>query len=184
MIPDDQLLVQSVKCSGMLDDELMLEELCAFLSEELQEQTLYILGSGGTLKALKETIGIENPTLLGVDVAYVSTLGVEVVARDVHEVQLFDLLKNYPRCKIVLSVIGGQGIVLGRGNQQISPRVIKKVGIDNLQFISTQAKIRALNGRALSVDSGSDELDKELSGYHKIICGYDDAILYEIRYLD
>jgi predicted polyphosphate/ATP-dependent NAD kinase len=184
LIPDDQLLVQSVKCSGMLDDELMLEELCAFMSEELETETLYVLGSGGTLRALKERVGIEEPTLLGVDVCYVSDAGVaSVVALDVHESQLYELMQGYSACKIVLSVIGGQGIVLGRGNQQISPRVIQQAGIENLQFISTQEKIKALNGRALRVDSGSDELDKALSGIHKIICGYDDAILYEISYL-
>lgn len=184
LIPDDQLLVQSVKCSGMLDDELMLEELCAFMSEELETETLYILGSGGTLKALKEHVGVDQPTLLGVDVCFVSEEGVvTVVALDVHESLLFELMQGYASCKIILSVIGGQGIVLGRGNQQISPRVIKQAGVENLQFISTQEKIRALGGRALRVDSGSDELDKELSGIHKIICGYDDAILYEISYL-
>jgi predicted polyphosphate/ATP-dependent NAD kinase len=184
MIPDDQLLVQSVKCSGMLDDELMLEELCSFIYEELEDDTLYILGSGGTLKQLKHTLGIEEPTLLGVDVCFFDGQKVELLLRDAHEQQIFDLMSQYPKAKIILSIIGGQGIVLGRGNQQISPRVIRQAGLANLQFISTQEKVRALNGRALHVDSGSDELDKELSGYHKIICGYDDAILYEIAYLN
>ena len=183
LIPDDQLLVQSVKCSGMLDDELMLEELCSFMSEELEDDTLYVLGSGGTLQHLKEMIGLEQPTLLGVDVCFFDGVNVTLIANDVHEAQLFELLQQYPRVKVILSVIGGQGIVLGRGNQQISPRVLRQAGLGNLQFISTQEKIRALNGRALHVDSGCDELDRQLSGFHKIICGYDDALMYEISYL-
>lgn len=178
LIPDDQLLIQSVKCSGLLDDEIMLEELCAFLVETIEEDTLYVLGSGGTLKHLKSMLSIEEPTLLGVDL----WCNGKLVAKDIHEQQLFQLLPSYKQVKIVLSVIGGQGVVLGRGNQQISSRIIESVGIENLQFISTQAKLLALEGRALTVDSGSDELNKRLAGYHKIICGYEDFILYEIAY--
>ncbi|KZZ73545.1 ATP-NAD kinase family protein, partial [Oleiphilus sp. HI0128] len=90
LIPDDQLLVQSVKCSGMLDDELMLEELCSFMSEELEDDTLYVLGSGGTLQHLKEMIGLEQPTLLGVDVCFFDGVNVTLIANDVHEAQLFE----------------------------------------------------------------------------------------------
>jgi len=180
LIPDDQLLVQCVKCSGMIEDELMLDELCAFVTEELDDDTLYILGSGGTLKALKSAMGIEVPTLLGVDVWYQG----EVMAQDVHEAQLYELVQQHNKARIMLSIIGGQGIVLGRGNQQISPRIIEHVGLDNLEFLATQSKILALEGQPLRIDSGSDQLDRELSGFHKIICAYDDALLYEIRYLE
>jgi predicted polyphosphate/ATP-dependent NAD kinase len=179
-IPDDQLLVQSVKCSGLLDDEIMLDELCAYVAETIDyDDTLYILGSGGTLKHLKSTLGIAEPTLLGVDVWYKGN----VLHHDAHEQQLFDLVRTHNKVQITLSVIGGQGIVLGRGNQQISARLINAVGVDSLQFISTQTKLLALNGKPLSVDSGSDELNKRLSGFHKIICGYEDFVLYEITYV-
>lgn len=179
LVPDDQLLVQSVKCSGMLDDEIMLEELCAFVAEDVDDETLYVLGSGGTLKRIKETLGMAEPTLLGVDLWYRG----ELLAKDVHESQLFDIVQQYPSVKLILSVIGGQGIVLGRGNQQISPRVIERVGVDNIQFVSTQQKILALEGNPLCVDTGSDELNKKLSGFHKILCGYEDSVLYEVRYI-
>ena len=179
-IPDDQLLVQAVKCSGLLDDEIMLDELSAYISETIDyDETLYILGSGGTLKHLKSALGIAKPTLLGVDVWYKG----ELLHHDTHEQQLFELVQKYKKVQILLSVIGGQGIVLGRGNQQISARVIEAVGVDALQFISTQTKLLALNGRPLSVDSGSDDLNKRLSGFHKIICGYEDFVLYEITYI-
>jgi len=181
-IPDDQLLVQSVKCSGLLDDELMLEELCSFIVEELEPNTLYILGSGGTLNAIKLSIGLENPTLLGVDIWYQGERGGELIIKDAYETQIHDLIQSYSKARIMLSVIGGQGIVLGRGNQQISPRIIEKVGIENLHLVSTQKKILALKGRPLQVDSGSDSLDKKLAGFHKILCGYEDALLYEVRY--
>lgn len=177
-IPDDQLLVQSVKCSGLLDDEIMLDELSAYIIETLEDETLYILGSGGTLRHLKQGMGITEPTLLGVDVWFNG----ELILADAHEQQLLSLVDHYKHVRIVLSVIGGQGVVLGRGNQQISAALIEKVGVDSLQFISTQTKLLALEGRALTVDSGSDVLNKQLAGFHKIICGYEDFVLYEIAY--
>jgi len=70
--------------------------------------------------------------------------------------------------------------VLGRGNQQLSPRVLDMIGLDNIQFVGTQTRLLALEGRALRVDSGDDSLDRALAGYRKILCGYDDYVLYEI----
>ncbi len=179
LVPDDQLLVQRVKCSGLPDDTLMLDEIAAYLTEELRDDTLYVLGSGGTLMHIKQCLGVSNPTLLGVDLWYQG----QTLANDVYESQLYDLLRTYPKSRILLSIIGGQGVVLGRGNQQISPRILRQVGVANIQFIATQEKIKALNGAPLRVDSGDDNLDRALSGFHRILCGYEDELLYEIRYL-
>ena len=179
LVPDDQLLVQSVKCTGLQDDDLMLDELSAYVVEQFDDETLYILGSGGTMKRIKETVGINDGSLLGVDVWFQG----ETLALDVHEAQLFELIQGFSQLKLILSIIGGQGVVLGRGNQQISPRVIETVGVDNLMFVSTQQKIQELGGQPLHIDSGSDALDAALSGHHKIICGYEDAILYPIQYI-
>lgn len=180
LVPDDQLLVQKVKCAGLPDDALMLEELAAYMAELCQEEALWILGPGGTLREIKRHLGIESPTLLGVDLWYQG----ECVLRDAYEEQIFEWVERCHDARLVLSIIGGQGIVLGRGNQQISPRVIEAVGADKLQFVATQEKLRALNHRALQVDSGSPELDRRLRGYHRVICGYEDAVLYPVGYAD
>lgn len=179
LIPDDQLLVQCVKCSGLPDDEIQLDELCAWLQEEMQPDVLYVLGSGGTLHQLKQNLGLEQPTLLGVDL----WLNGQQVGVDVYEQQLFDIVSHNMKVRIVLSVIGGQGVVLGRGNQQLSPRVIRSAGLDSLHFIATQKRLEALGGRPLLLDSGDDVLDRELSGFRRVICGYEDSVLYEFRYV-
>lgn len=178
VVPDDQLLVQKVKCSGLPDDEIALNEIAAFINDTYADDALYILGSGGSVRHIKDALGIEKPTLLGVDVWFNG----ECMARDVNEPQLYGLLENHQKAFLVLSVIGGQGIVLGRGNQQLSPRVLKKIGIQNIQFVATQERLLALDSQPLRVDSGDDELDRSLSGYHRILCGYDDFVLYEIAY--
>lgn len=176
MVPDDQLLVQSVKCSGLPDDEMALHEISAFIVETLEEDTLYLLGSGGSLKHIKEELGIDQPTLLGVDAWANDAL----VGRDLNEPDILELIERYDNVRILLSIIGGQGIVLGRGNQQLSARVLERVGAQNLQFIGTQDRLHALQGKPLRVDSGSDELNHALAGYQKILCGYDDFVLYEV----
>ena len=178
MVPDDQLLVQCVKCSGLPDDEIALHEIAAFIVETLEDDTLYLLGSGGSLKHIKSEIGIETPTLLGVD----AWADGEVVGLDLNEPQILDLVDRYGKVHILLSIIGGQGIVLGRGNQQLSAKVLEHVGAENIQFIGTQERLHALQGRPLRVDSGSDTLNHALAGYKKILCGYDDYVLYEIAY--
>ena len=107
----------------------------------------------------------------------------EQVGVDVREQQLFAAVIQYPDTGIYLSVIGGQGVVLGRGNQQLSPRVIRAAGLGSLHFIATQKRLEALAGRPLLLDSGDDTLDRELSGFRRVICGYEDAVLYEFRYV-
>jgi len=178
LVPDDQLLVQTVKCSGLPDDEIALNDIAAFVEETTEDGTLYLLGSGGSLLHIKQTLGIEAPTLLGVD----AWCDGEVVGCDLNEPEIYALLDEYQHVQIYLSVIGGQGIILGRGNQQISARVLEKIGTHSVQFIGTQARLHALEGQPLRVDSGDDALDHQLAGYRKILCGYDDFVLYEIRY--
>lgn len=174
-VPDNQRMVQKVKCSGLPDDALLLEELATYVSDMiLDDDALWILGSGGTLHAIKEKVGIEDPTLLGVDIWFEG----ECVQKDAHEAQVYEWVKKSGPTKILLSVIGGQGIVLGRGNQQVSARVVEAAGLENLLFVSTQEKLMALDGQALQVDSGSPELDARLKGLRKVICGYDEAVLY------
>jgi predicted polyphosphate/ATP-dependent NAD kinase len=80
----------------------------------------------------------------------------------------------------VITLIGGQGHIFGRGNQQLSPRVIRAIGKENLFIIATKAKLTALSSRPLITDTGDSELDLELSGYLPVITGYNDQVLYPV----
>ena len=82
---------------------------------------------------------------------------------------------------ILVTVIGGQGHVFGRGNQQFSPAVIRRVGLQNLVVVAAKSKISALQGRPLLVDTNDAALDQALVGYHPVITGYNDRILYRIE---
>jgi predicted polyphosphate/ATP-dependent NAD kinase len=130
---------------------------------------LYILGPGTTTRGIAELLGFRK-TLVGVDV--IANTG--LVLFDATERQIIELLagRDPPRAKIVVSPIGGQGFLFGRGNQQISPAVIRKVGRDNIIIVCLPGKLAALGGRPLLVDSGDPELDQMLAGYYCVITGY------------
>ena len=80
----------------------------------------------------------------------------------------------------MLTPIGGQGFLFGRGNQPISPRVIRQVGLDNILVICTTGKLHSFGGRPLLVDTGDVELDAELEGHVAIITGYKERAVYRI----
>ncbi|MDK2990350.1 MAG: hypothetical protein PWR16_1879 [Methanoculleus sp.] len=147
------------------DEERAKDEIAAFIGEIMLPDTLYIVGAGSTTARILERLGLA-PTLLGVDAVWNG----EVVARDADEKTLLALLDKYPRAKIVISPIGAQGFVLGRGNQQISPAVLRKAGLRNLIVVATPGKLAATP--LLYVDSGDPVLDREVGDSLQVISGY------------
>ena len=93
-----------------------------------------------------------------------------LVGVDLDEKGILELIQRYRRAKVVVTPIGGQGFILGRGNQQISPQVVKNVGKDNLIVVATQDKLKGL--KTLRVDTGDEEVDKMLRGYIRVLVGY------------
>jgi predicted polyphosphate/ATP-dependent NAD kinase len=116
-----------------------------------------------------------DKTLLGVDVVFRGRL----LATDVNESQLLELLEGR-NAKLIVTPIGGQGCIFGRGNQQISPSVIRKVGQDDIIVVSTAAKIGSLGGRPLWVDTGDQAVDKMLCGYVRVVTGYNEQVVYRV----
>ncbi|MFI6479169.1 ATP-NAD kinase family protein [Nonomuraea sp. NPDC050663] len=137
----------------------------------MEPGTRYVLGPGATTQQVGRHLGLAT-TLLGVDVVEDGAL----VAADVTERDLYDLAEG---AVVVLSAIGGQGFVLGRGNQQISPRVLGRT--KDLLVLATQQKLAALNGRPLLVDTGEEETDSRLSGHVRVITGYRESVIYRME---
>lgn len=125
----------------------------------------YLLGPGGTTGEVAAQLGV-GATPLGVDVV---RDGVRLVA-DATEAQLLQAVATGP-ARAVVTVIGGQGFLLGRGNQQISSAVLRAIGADPLLVVATEGKLIALRGAPLLVDTGDPELDAALAGYVEVITG-------------
>ena len=176
-VPQDEARVQGGKAGRTQSDENALDAISYYLMDTMNADTLYILGTGGTVFGVKRRLGIAG-TLLGVDVTH----GRELVAADVTERQLLDLLdeKGGAKAKIIVTVIGGQGYIFGRANQQISPRVIERVGRDDIIVIATKQKLAALGGKPLLVDTGSEEVNTMLTGYMRVVTGYNEQIVARV----
>jgi predicted polyphosphate/ATP-dependent NAD kinase len=120
-------------------------------------------------------LGLDK-TLLGVDAV---CDGVPA-GRDLTEADLLRLLGAHSEARIVVTVIGGQGHVFGRGNQQISPAVIRRVGPSGVIVVATQTKLLSLGGRPLLADSGDPALDAALRGYVKVVTGLGERTMYKL----
>jgi predicted polyphosphate/ATP-dependent NAD kinase len=140
-------------------------EIAEYVVESMQDDALYLLGSGTTVNAIAKELGIEK-TLLGVD----AVLGGNLVASDLNETGLLDLLGENGKTWIIVTPLGGNGFIFGRGNRQFTPRVIRMVGTKNVQVVATRDKMQGL--QCLQVDTGDEDLDRALSGYADVIVGY------------
>jgi len=177
-VPSEVRYVQAVKNGGKETDELVLADIAAYIVSEMDADTLYVMGSGSTVGAVMEEMGLEN-TLLGVDLVEDQAL----VGQDLTAQQLLELTKER-ETKLVITLIGGQGHIFGRGNQQLSPALIKAIGRDNIIVVATKTKLQALNGRPLICDTGDSKLDDELSGYIRVTSGFNDHIMYAVGHQD
>jgi len=175
-IPSEVRYVQAVKNGGKETDELVLADIAAHVVSEMDEDTFYIMGSGSTVEAIMQEMGLEN-TLLGVDLIKAQTL----IAQDLTANQLLDYTRGHAT-QLVITLIGGQGHIFGRGNQQLSPELIRAIGKDNIIVVATKTKLQALDGRPLICDTGDSTLDDELTGYIKVTTGYNDHIMYAVGY--
>jgi predicted polyphosphate/ATP-dependent NAD kinase len=149
--------------------------IAKFIAEGTDADATYILGPGTTVKCLAESLGVAK-TLLGVDIY---TKG--KVALDVDEKRILNEVKDWQNTWIILSPIGHQGILLGRGNQQISPEIIKRVGRERILVLATKGKLQSIEGGVLRVDTGDAETDEMLKGYGKVVTDYREWRLVEIR---
>ena len=165
--PIDRFLLQSSKSYSQPthDEELNKMGIAREVIEQMEKDTLYIVGPGTTTKAIADMLKI-NKTLLGVDVV----LNGKLIAKDVDESKLLELLGKFDKAKIIVTPIGSQGFIFGRGNQQISAKVIRKVGRDNIIVIATRGKLAKTP--FLRVDTGDPELDEKLKGYWKVVTDY------------
>lgn len=175
-IPFRSRYVQRLKSGSSPDDRYAQEAIAANVIENMSDLFHYILGPGTTTRAIMEKLGLEY-SLLGIDIVFKKRL----VGKDLNEEEILSLIRGKQN-KIVLTPIGGQGYLLGRGNQQISPAVISHVGKDNIIIVATPNKIHSLAGRPLLVDSGDGQTDRILSGYFRVLTGYRDSIIYRVQH--
>ena len=154
--PFEPHLIQGNKMeSPMIESEIQNQAAIAlYVIEEMKPTNLYIIGPGTTTRTIGDLLD-QKKTLLGVDLFQ----NKEITAKDVNEKKLLQAIEGR-NSRIIVTPIGGQGFIFGRGNQQISPKIINQVGLDNIIVVATKSKLDRLE--SLKVDTGDSKLDAEL----------------------
>ena len=151
------------------------KEVAEYIVENIEKDVMYILGPGTTLKSITDRMGVEK-VLLGVDAVYNN----ESIGKDLNEKELLKLIDKYEKVKIIVTPIGGNGFIFGRGSKQISSEVLDLVKKENIIIVSTLDKVGSLE--CLRVDTGDFEVDKKLGGMINVVIGYNEEILMEVKF--
>lgn len=158
--------LQSMKQSGFVTSNDQMNGIASYLKDHMRRDFFYAIGSGSSAKCISRRLNI-GYELLGIDIIH----NYKLVAKDVTEQQLWQYVQR-GALKIIVSPIGGQGFIFGRGNHQFSARILHAVGKSNIQVISSEAKLLTIKDHALHVDCGDIDVDEQLRGYYKILCDY------------
>ena len=173
-IPSEPDYVQCRKCSSQSSEEDSIAAIAEYVADKMEKNTYYIIGAGTTTRAVMQELELPN-TLIGVDIVK----DFDLVANDVYGDQILEHIGDSP-AKLVVTVTGGQGFLFGRGNQQLTPKLLRRLGKENITILATKEKIIKLRGQPLLVDTGDAELDQYLSGYWHVICDYNETIVCKV----
>jgi len=174
-VPRDRRRLQGAKAAGNGSERGAVRAIAQRIVDEMDEETTYIVGPGTTTRAVFHALGLTK-TLLGVDVA----CGGKLLASDVGEAELLELLSPDRPARVLVTPIGGQGYLFGRGNQPISPEVLRRVGRERVTLIATPEKLNQLTARPLLVDTGDETIDRSLAGHARVLCGPDDVRIVRV----
>jgi len=166
LTPYEPSLIQGVKMASPMTESEMRNQaaIAIYVIENMKTEVVYIIGPGTTTRTIGDLLD-QKKTLLGVDLFHNKKL----IAKDVNEKQILEKIKG-KTAQIIVTPIGGQGFIFGRGNQQISPAVIRDVGADNIVVIAAKGKLKSLE--SLRVDTGDSSIDDALRGHIKVISDY------------
>ncbi|MFO8035607.1 MAG: ATP-NAD kinase family protein [Anaerolineales bacterium] len=177
LVPELRDKIQPGKVASNLNppSKAVKRAIAAYIVEtQMSPNTLYLLGPGTTVRAIAEELEVPK-TLLGIDAVYDQDL----VGEDINEKQILDLFQTYTERVLIVTPIGGNGFIFGRGNKQFTPAVIKAVGREHIQVVATRRKLADLD--CLRVDTGDPEVDQMLSGYLKVIVDYGEGKVMKVE---
>ena len=196
-VPYERSMVQGAKAGGVAGDAVVLHAIAADVVGGMAPGVVYLLGPGTTTRAVAETLDVQK-TLLGVD----AVCDRRLIGADLSERQILEIIAatgpvatglaatgpatsgssspGVAPVRIVVPVIGGQGHIFGRGNQQLSAAVIDRVGPENVIVVASQTKLLSLRGGPLLVDSGDPLLDARFSGYLRVVTDFGRRTMYRV----
>lgn len=152
--------------------ETPLEPLVEQLLRDWDPEALYLVGAGSVCAAVKAQFW-GKPTLLGVDAIH----GNRIIQSDLDDRRIAELVAQQQGTgkpvRVVLSTIGGQGMLLGRGTQMFRPAILKSVGWDALRIVAPPEKLLGLRG--LHIDTGDPDFDANAPKHIRVITGWNET---------
>ncbi len=150
--------------------------IARYIIENMKKDTIYFLGAGTTVSAITQLLSL-NKTILGVD----ALKNKKIIKMDLSESEIYEMINE--DSKIIISPIGKQGFIFGRGNHQFSARIVRKIGFKNIIIIATKRKVESI-GNKLRIDFYDDEsLNNELNGkYIRVLTDYNESRMMKIVY--
>ena len=164
--PEDARLLQGKKLRSSPGESVDTEAIAEFVVETMDAYELYLVGPGSTTWSLKQKLS-GHGSMLGVDVFR----GRKLVARDATASDL-ERMTVHQNARALVTCIGGQGHVFGRGNQQFSARVLTALGLDRVTVLATSRKLATLRGRPFIADVGDAQAAARITGFVKVVTGY------------
>jgi len=168
-------LVPGAKAARPAAEPLALRSAIDRVAKSLCDDRVSLIGPGSTMQLLASNLGFEG-TLLGVD----ATRNGKLLASDLDERRILDLIEG-ESARIVVSIVGGQGFLFGRGNQQLSASVISQVGQGDIIIVSSLEKLAGLPGDCLLVDTGDEAVDDMLAGYLPVIVSNAKTVMMPVK---
>lgn len=161
---------------GSIDSDLIHQERIAKrVVENLEKDIYYLIGPGSTTKAITDRLN-EKKSILGVDLLRNG----KIIAMDLNEQQILEYIED-KKVKIIVSPIGRQGFLFGRGNLQISPRIIRKISSKNIIILCAKYKLQTIPNQILRLDTRDSELDEEMKGLYKVFVDYDEIKICKVE---
>lgn len=176
-IPDEAPMLQNRKSGSIYSEQGSVDRLSDYIADTWDQEALYVVGGGSTTAGIMGKMNLPY-TLLGIDLVY----GGRTVALDCTEKEILGAIQRHApgKMKVLVTVIGGQGYLFGRGNQQISAEVLRRVGKDNIIVAASPDKMLSLLGKSLYVDTGDEEVNRYLAGYMRVIVGYGEYVMMKV----
>jgi predicted polyphosphate/ATP-dependent NAD kinase len=173
-VPDKGRRIQSRKSGTPLSQEASQNLIALAMIDAMETDVFYLVGPGSTTRPILSNLNLAH-SLLGVDVVQ----NRQLVQKDASEDQILEIIKAH-HFKIIITPIGGQGYLFGRGNHQLSPEIIQRAGKENIRVGATVEKIGSLRGEPFLVDTGDRDTDRMLKGYIRVVTGYRQEMIYLI----
>ena len=177
LAPSQPAVMQGSKAASpsTVDEHDNQLEIARQIVDEMRPGVLYLIGPGTTCRAIAEILNLDK-TLLGVD----AMVNRHWVGRDLNATQILELLDKYPETEIIVTAIGAQGFIFGRGNLQFSPDVLRRVSPKHWRIILTRQKFQSLPNGCLRIDTRDSALDKELRGMYRVLIGEGEYRIVEL----